>query len=209
MPAIRLIIVDDHALFRKGLISLLQSEPDFDVVGEAADGAQGTALAERLQPDVILLDLQMPGMGGIEATLNIKKAAPQAGIIMLTVSEEDEDLLAAVRAGINGYLLKNADADDLISAIHRVHQGGSVISPEVTGMLLESVRKAPLPSTDTGPLTPREADIYQLLTAGQTNRQIASSLQLTENTIKSHVRHILHKLGVQSRSQLTISPRNP
>lgn len=208
MEPIRLIIVDDHALFRKGLISLLQSEAGLDVVGEAANGQQGVALAEHEQPDVVLLDLQMPRMSGIEAAQWIRTVAPQAGVLMLTVSEEDEDLLAAIRAGVRGYLLKNADADDLIRAIHRIHQGDSVISPEVTGMLLESVRKSPLPPADAGPLTAREADIYQLLSAGQTNRQIATALMLTENTVKSHVRHVLRKLGVHSRTQLAASRRD-
>lgn len=208
MEQIRLIIVDDHALFRKGLISLLQNESDLVVVGEASDGLQGSTVAEREQPDVILLDLQMPGMSGIEAAQRIRTVAPKAGVIMLTVSEEDEDLLAAIRSGVRGYLLKNADADDLIRAIHRVYQGDSVISPEVTGMLLDSVRKAPLPPADAGPLTAREADIYQLLSAGQTNRQIATALMLTENTVKSHVRHILRKLGVHSRTQLAASRRD-
>lgn len=202
MRPIRLLIVDDHTLFRQGLVSLLQDESDFQVVGEAASGEEALSMARQLQPDVVLMDVTMPGMGGIETTRRLLTLMPHARVLMLTVSEEDEDLFAAIQAGARGYILKNADADELLDAIRRVHTGEAMLSPSVTLRVLEVLRKGvPLALPDL-PLTRREQEVLALLAQGASNRQIAETLMVSENTVKTHVRHILEKLGLRSRGEV-------
>jgi two-component system nitrate/nitrite response regulator NarL len=207
-PPIRLLIVDDHTMFRQGLVSLLQGEAEFRVVGQAADGEEALRLAGQLQPDVVLMDVMMPGMGGVEATRRLLETTPHARILMLTVSEADEDLLAAIRAGARGYILKNADADELLEAIRRVHAGEAVLSPVVTLRVLRAVRAAPPPPAPAEPLTPREREVSWLVARGASNREIAETLLISENTVKTHVGHILEKLGIHSRRQVATYVRH-
>lgn len=205
---IRLLIVDDHTMFRQGLVSLLRGEAEFRVVGQAADGEQALRLVEKLQPDVVLMDLMMPGMDGVEATRRLLETTPHARILMLTVSEADEDLLAAIRAGARGYILKDTDADELLEAIQRVHAGQAVLSSAVTLRVLQAVRAAPSPPAPAEPLTPREREVSWLLARGASNREIAETLMISENTVKTHVGHILEKLGIHSRRQVATYVRH-
>lgn len=204
---IRLLIVDDHTMFRQGLVSLLRDEAEFQVVGQAADGEQALRLAQARHPDVVLMDVMMPGMDGVEATGRLVEALPEARILMLTISEADDDLLAAVRAGARGYVLKNADTAELLRAIRRVHAGEAVLSPAVTLRVLQEVRAAPPPPAPATPLTPREREVAWLLTRGATNREIAETLMISKNTVKTHVSHILEKLEVESRRQVAACMR--
>ncbi len=204
MTPIRLLIVDNHTLFRQGLISLLQNEHDFHVVGEAASGDAAVQQALALQPDVVLMDVALPGIDGIETACRLLADMPGVRVLMLTVSDRDEHLLAAIHAGARGYLLKSADADELFYAIRHVHAGEGILSPAMTLRLFHLVRASPallpLPAADL-PLTRREQDVLRLLAQGQSNRQIAEALMVSENTVKTHVRHILEKLELESRSE--------
>jgi DNA-binding NarL/FixJ family response regulator len=208
MAPIRLLIVDNHTLFRQGLVSLLQSEPGLQVIGEAAGGEEALKLARELQPDVVLMDVKMPGMDGVEATRRLLEVMPHARVLMLTVSEEEENLFAAIQAGARGYILKNADADELLQAIERVHAGEAMLSPVMTFRLLQALRSggAPIAYSEL-PLTSREQDVFQLLVQGASNRQIAESLMITENTVKTHVRNILEKLELHSRTEVAAYAR--
>lgn len=208
MAPIRLLIVDNHTLFRQGLVSLLQSELGLEVVGEAASGEAALQLTQELRPDVVLMDVKMPGMDGVEATRRLLEAMPQARVLMLTVSEEEENLFAAIQAGARGYILKNADADELLQAIQRVHAGEAMLSPVMTLRLLQTLRSggALAPASDL-PLTSREQDVFYLLAQGASNRQIAETLTITENTVKTHVRNILEKLELNNRSEVAAYAR--
>jgi DNA-binding NarL/FixJ family response regulator len=208
MAPIRLLIVDNHTLFRQGLVSLLQSEPGLQVIGEAGGGEEALKLAQELQPDVVLMDVKMPGMDGVEATRRLLEVMPHNRVLMLTVSEEEENLFAAIQAGARGYILKNADADELLKAIERVHAGEAMLSPVMTFRLLQVLRSggALTPPAEL-PLTSREQDVFQLLVQGASNRQIAESLTITENTVKTHVRNILEKLELHSRTEVAAYAR--
>ncbi len=191
---IRVVVVDDHTLFRRGIISLLSHERDFAVVGEAADGFEGIRTAVAQKPDVVLLDLNMPGISG-------------AHVVMLTVSEDAEDLVAALKSGAQGYLLKNIDSDFLVQSIRRAAEGDSVISPEMAGKLMRQVRAGAPGTPATQPadvLSPREREIVQRLAKGGSNKEIARDLDLAESTVKIHVQHILRKLGLNSRVQAAV-----
>ncbi len=204
MTPIRLLIVDNHTLFRQGLISLLQNEHEFLVVGEAASGDVAVQQAQALQPDVVLMDVVLPGMDGIETACRLLADMPGVRVLMLTVSDSDEHLLAAIQAGARGYLLKSAGTDELFYAIRAVHAGEAVLSPAMTLRLFHIIRASPalLPlSTADLPLTRREQDVLRLLAQGQSNRQIAQMLTVSENTVKTHVRHILEKLELESRGE--------
>lgn len=208
MASIRLLIVDNHTLFRQGLVSLLQSEPGYDVIGEASSGEDSLHIVPQLRPDVILMDVKMPGIGGVEATRRLLETNPEERILMLTVSEEEENLFAAIQAGARGYLLKNADASELLEAIQRVHTGEAMISPAMTFRLLQALKSGgiPVPLSEL-PLTSREQDVFRLLARGDSNRQIAETLMITENTVKTHVRNILEKLELHSRSEVAAYAR--
>jgi two-component system, NarL family, nitrate/nitrite response regulator NarL len=200
---IRVVVVDDHTLFRRGITALLASVPDFEIVGEAADGFEGIRTVAAQKPDVVLLDLHMPGISGIEAAKAILKDAPGTHVVMLTVSEEPEDLMAALRAGALGYLLKNIDSDFLVDSIRRAADGDSVMSPEMTGKLLREVRGGF--SAPSGPaLSPREREIVGCLARGASNKEIARELAVAESTVKIHVQHILRKLNLSSRVQVAV-----
>ncbi|MDQ7028926.1 MAG: LuxR family transcriptional regulator [Ardenticatenia bacterium] len=200
---IRVFLADDHRLFRQGVASLLEDAPDIEVVGEADDGLMAVHCVCELVPDVVLMDVHMPGINGTEATRVILRKCPRVRVLMLTVSEQDEDLFEAVRAGAHGYLLKNVDADELVAAIRQVHRGEAVLSPSMTARLMSGFREAERrpPANDVLPLTERELDILHLLAQGATNREIARALVLSEHTVKTHVHHILEKLGAENRAQ--------
>lgn len=208
VASIRLLIVDNHTLFRQGLVSLLQSEPGYEVIGEASSGEDSLHIVPELRPDVILMDVKMPGIGGVEATRRLLESNPEERIMMLTVSEEEENLFAAIQAGARGYILKNADASELLEAIQRVHTGEAMISPAMTFRMLQAIKSGGIPAPLSElPLTSREQDVFQLLARGASNRQIAETLMITENTVKTHVRNILEKLELHSRSEVAAYAR--
>lgn len=202
MRSVRLAVVDDHALFRAGLISLLSEMPEFEVVGEAGEGRSALDLVDRTQPEVILLDVNMPGMGGVETVRSLRSLPEkeQPRILMLTISKSEEDLMGAIAAGADGYLLKNAEPDELRKAILAVHQGMSVLSPHVTRQVLQAVNTEQALNPDVG-LSDREMDVLECLAQGMTTAQIAEELYISENTVKTHVRHILDKLDASNRAE--------
>lgn len=205
---IRVLLIDDHTLFRSGIKALLQRQPEFVVVGEAGDALEGVKRAKILQPDVVLLDIHMQGMTGREAVSLVADEAPHTRILMLTVSEDLEDLLQALRAGAHGYLLKNIETDFLLKAIRSAVDGDSVMSPQMTNKLMKSVRTnavaQPTPPADKERLSPREREILAFLARGASNKDIARSLDLAESTIKIHVQNILKKLNLVSRVQAAV-----
>lgn len=216
MPApIRVLLVDDHALFRSGIKSLLQRHPEFEIVGEAGDGMEGVKRAAQLRPDVVLLDLHMPGLSGRDAAAMMTEEAPGSRVLMLTVSEDAEDLIETLRAGACGYLLKNIEAETLTAAITKAAAGESVISPQMMGKLVQGVRGAPpkvsteaaapaVVASELNKLSPREREILVLVARGQSNKEIARTLDLAESTVKIHVQNVLRKLGLTSRVQAAV-----
>lgn len=203
---IRILLVDDHTLFRSGLKALLQRQSDFQVVGEAGDGLEGVKLADQLQPDVVLLDLDMPVMHGRDALAQLLNTQPQLAVLMLTVSEDSEDLAECMKTGARGYLLKKIDADFLLSAIRRAVDGDNVLSPEMTAKLVQRLR-TPASSSQTPEyesLTPRERETLSWLAQGASNKQIAREMDVAESTIKVHVQNILRKLNLHSRVQAAV-----
>ena len=204
---IRILIVDDHTLFRSGIKALLQRQEDFEVVGEAGDGLEGLKRAKSLQPDVVLLDLHMPGIGGREAVKLLSEEVPACNVLLLTVSEDAEDLIETIRAGARGYLLKNIETDFLLNAIRSAARGESVVSPQMTGKLMMGVRmgKDAVPGEDDKEkLSPREKEIIALLAKGVSNKEMAHTLNVAESTIKIHVQNILKKLHLTSRVQAAV-----
>jgi DNA-binding NarL/FixJ family response regulator len=197
---IRLVVVDDHALFRRGLISLLEEMPEFVVIGEAANGQEALEKVTKNKPDVLLLDINMPVMDGIQAIEAIHKIYPAQKILMLTISQNDDDLLDAIVAGANGYLLKNTEPDILRSTIKQIFAGNAVLSPEITNKVLQAVRRSKT-ERSRGLLSDREIDVLKCLARGQTTSQIASTLFISENTVKTHIRHILEKMEVNNRAE--------
>lgn len=209
---IRVLLVDDHALFRSGIRALLQEYPDFEIVGETADGMEGVKRAKQLRPDVVLLDLHMPGIRGNDALRLILQDSEDVYVLMLTVSEEADDLLCTLRAGATGYLLKNIEAETLADAIRMAARGEPVVSPLMMKKLLDvggkSVsRLATADSADAGALsklTPREQEILACLARGMSNKLIARDLDVAESTVKIHVQSILKKLHLKSRVQAAV-----
>lgn len=199
MRVIRLVVVDDHALFRAGLVSLLTSIPEFEIVGEAGDGRQALAVVREEKPDVVLLDVNMPVMGGVEMVEALQEN-DRPRILMLTISKHDEDLFGAIAAGADGYLLKDAEPDELRRAINLVADGKSVLSPEVTSRVLKAVSSSHGIPPDVA-LSKREMDVLKCLAKGMTSAQIAKNLFISENTVKTHVRHILEKLEASNRAE--------
>jgi DNA-binding NarL/FixJ family response regulator len=193
---IRVLIADDHAVVRQGLRSFLDLQDDIEVVGEAADGAEALAAAERLAPDVVLIDLVMPNVDGIEAIRGLRERVPDARAIVLSSFVDDEKLFPAVRAGAAGYLLKDVQPRDLVEAIRTVHGGGALLHPRVASRVLEQLV--------TDPLTPREREVLSLIGRGMANKVIARELSLSEKTVKAHVSSILAKLGVTDRTQAAL-----
>ncbi len=200
MNRIRIVVVDDHALFRRGLISLLEEMPEFHVVGEAVNGQEALAVIERARPDVVLLDINMPILDGIQTLGAIRKKDTAQKILMLTISQNDDDLIGAIVAGANGYVLKNTEPDTLKNTISQVYAGNSVLSPEVTARVLQAVRRSQA-ERNRGLLSEREVEVLKCLARGQTTAQIASVLFISENTVKTHIRHILEKMEVNNRAE--------
>ncbi|MDX9993121.1 MAG: response regulator transcription factor [Anaerolineales bacterium] len=197
---IRLMVVDDHSLFRRGLISLLEEMPEFLVVAEAANGQEALEKIEQAQPDVLLLDINMPVLDGIQALDAVRKLRPAQKVIMLTISQNDDDLIDAIVAGANGYLLKNAEPEALRGTLQQVFAGNAVLAPEITGKVLQAVRRSKT-ERSRGLLSEREIDVLKCLANGQTTSQIAGTLFISENTVKTHIRHILEKMEVNNRAE--------
>jgi DNA-binding NarL/FixJ family response regulator len=205
---IRTMIVDDHALFRRGLEMVLEEEPGIELAGQASDGAEAVEKAAEFLPDVVLMDIRMPRSSGIEACRAMKEAAPSAKIVILTISDEEEDLFEAIRAGASGYLLKDIPLDEVADAVRAVHGGQSLINPSMAAKLLtefaalarrdeeERAQEVPAPR-----LTEREMQVLKLVARGMNNRDIAKELFISENTVKNHVRNILEKLQIHSRME--------
>lgn len=198
--SIRILIADDHSVVRQGLRMFLALDPELDVVGEAADGAEAVRLAQELKPDVVLMDLLMPIMDGIAATTAIRRAVPDTEVLALTSVLEDASVTGAVRAGAIGYLLKDTQADELRRAIRAAAAGQVQLSPQAAARLMREVRAPDSPET----LTERETDVLRLVARGKANKEIARDLAIGETTVKTHVSNILAKLGVQSRTQAAL-----
>jgi len=198
---IRVVVVDDHALFRAGLISLLSDMPGVKIVGEASDGHQAVDVVRRVQPDVVLLDVNMPQMDGVEAVKALRKD-DSVRIIMLTISKHHDDLIGAIKAGADGYLLKNAEPEELSKALTAVVNGQSVLSPEVTGHVFELVNTlGDRGGVGDSILTKREMDVLNCIAEGMTTAEISESLVISDNTVKTHVRHLLEKLKASNRTE--------
>jgi DNA-binding NarL/FixJ family response regulator len=203
---IRVMICDDHALFRRGLIMVLEAEDDIEVVGEAEDGRDAVRRVADMVPDVVLMDVRMPEVDGIEATRLISEQAPSAKILMLTVSDEESDLYEAIKAGATGYLLKEISIEEVASAVRSVVAGQSLISPSMASKLLTEFtnlakRADERTSVPTPRLTERELEVLRLVAQGMSNREIAGELYISENTVKNHVRNILEKLHLHTRME--------
>lgn len=206
MERIRVLLVDDHTLFREGLISILAAQPDMEVVGEASDGLEAVVKARELVPDLILMDIGMPGCDGLEATKLIKQELPAVTIVMLTMRNEDEKLFQAIKAGAQGYLLKNVRTMELLEGLRGVMRGEAAITPSLAGRMLEEFRKlsrqAPLaPEEEALELSHRELEVLTRVAQGSTDKEIADALCISLHTVKSHMRNILAKLHVSSRHE--------
>jgi len=216
LPPVRVLVVDDHTLFRRGLTALLARDPQLHVVGDAADAGEALRRAGELQPDVILLDNHLPGVNGVDALPALREVAPQARILMLTVSEDENDLAAALRGGAVGYLLKNVEGDALTAAIHGAMRDASTVAPEMMNKLIAGYRGTGAPASASPPpgdlpapgnavhaaiagLSPRELDVLRGIARGASNKEIARQHGIAETTVKIHVQHILRKLDVSSR----------
>ena len=197
-PAIRVLLVDDHPVVRQGLRALLSTQDGIDVVGEAGDGEAAVAAAERLSPDVVLMDVVMPGIDGVEALRRIGGRRPQTRVVMLTSYADERRAMEAVDAGASGFLLKDASPRDVVAAIRAAHRGEAILHPSVAAKLLAERRRPPAAHAD---LTARELEVLRLIARGLQNKQIAAQLHLSEKTVKTHVSAILRKLDVSDRTQ--------
>jgi DNA-binding NarL/FixJ family response regulator len=207
MKTLRVLLVDDHILFRKGVAAVLSARPDLQVIGEAGDGEEAIARAREMVPDVILMDINMPGCGGLEAVRSIKQELPHVHIIMLTVSSNDRDLFTAIKNGADGYLLKNLEPAQLHEMMDCVIRGEAPVSSSLAAKILSEFRE---PGKETnshpvrGDLTEREIDVLELIVEGRTNKEIADTLSIAEDTVKIHLRNILEKLHLQNRIQAAV-----
>jgi two-component system nitrate/nitrite response regulator NarL len=212
-PPIRILVVDDHTLFRRGITALLARDPQFEVIADAADAGEAQRRAQALQPDLILLDNHLPGVNGVDALPALREAAPLARVLILTVSEDEQDLATALRNGACGYLLKTMEGDALAEAIVRAMRGESVVADEMTGKLFAAFRDATAtpsqadfrtPPSPITQLSPREQEILRGIARGASNKVIARELGIAETTVKIHVQHVLRKLDVASRVQAAV-----
>jgi len=194
---IRILLADDHPVVRDGLAAMLSTQPDLEVVGEAGTGTEAVAQAARLHPDVVLMDLEMPALDGIEAIRLLRAADPTVQVVVLTAFDTDDRIVGALQAGAQGYLLKGAPREEIFTALRTVSAGGALIPPVVASKLLRQVRAAENPDA----LTPREKEVLGLVAAGNANREIATHLGISERTVKFHVSAILSKLGASNRTQ--------
>ncbi len=211
---VRILVVDDHTLFRRGLTALLARDPRLAVVGDAADAGEALRRAQELAPDLVLLDNHLPGVNGVDALPALLEAVPGVRVVMLTVSEDEQDLAAALRGGASGYLLKTIEGDALVAAILRAMRGEPVVAPEMTGKLVAAYRDAaggasatPAAAPAASPidqLSPREQEILRGIARGASNKEIGRSLGIAETTVKIHVQHVLRKLDVASRVQAAV-----
>jgi NarL family two-component system response regulator LiaR len=205
---IRVLLVDDHPIVRDGIRSLLATEGDIQVVGEAANGRDGITMAEQLQPDVILMDLVMPGLDGIEAIYRIMSSRPQTRILVLTSFDAEAKVFPAIKAGATGYLLKDSDSEELVRAIHQVHRGESSLDPRIARMVLRELQAESRPGQEQDsagePLTEREVEVLRLVARGLGNEEIAQRLVIAERTVRTHVSNILGKLHLANRTQATL-----
>jgi len=204
MRSIRVLLVDDHPLFRKGLASLLAREKGFEVVGEAQDGAEALNKTKNLKPDLVLMDIYMPGGNGLEATRRIREALSSVKVVILTVSEEDKNLFEAIKSGAHGYLLKKIEPRNLFEMLRGVFRGEAPISRATAAKILNEFAAQAHRATEETPeekLTPKEREVIELLTKGWTNKEIGNKLRITENTVKNHLKNILDKLHLENRVQ--------
>ena len=201
---IRVLIADDHAILRKGIRALLSTEPDIEVVGETADGLETVAQAEALRPDVILMDLVMPKMDGIEATRRITAEQPDIRILVLTSFAADDKVFPAIKAGALGYILKDSGPAELVQAIHQVDKGQPSLEPSIALKMLQELAHPPQRPPTPDPLSEREMEVLRLLAQGKSNREIAGQLVITELTVRTHVSNILGKLHLANRTQAAL-----
>ena len=204
MTPVRILLVDDQLLFRKGLRALLEDQDGFEVVGEASDGLMAVEHVRSSRPDIVLMDIHMPVCNGVEATRLIKAERPETKVVVLTISDEDDDLFQAIKSGADGYLLKNLRPEELFELLHGVFRGETPISPAVAGKLLTEFRQRPRSEPAQAPtwdLTSREMEILQLVAAGHSNAEIAARLFIVEGTVKNHLHNILEKLHLENRVQ--------
>ena len=201
---IRVLVADDHALVRRGICALLATEPDIEVIGEAPDGHEALAKAQELRPDVILMDLVMPGMDGLEATQQITASQPGTRVLVLTSFSGDDKIFPAIRAGALGYLLKDSGPEQLVQAIQQVYRGESSLHPSVARKLLRELAEPTQRTTEVDTLTGREVEVLQLVAEGHSNREIAERLTISEATVRTHVSNILAKLNLGSRTQAAL-----
>ena len=216
---IQLLVVDDHPLFRRGLIALLSQDDRFEIVGEAGDVGEALRMLAKMPPDLLLLDNHLPGVKGVDAIASLKSDRPNLRILMLTVSEDEEDLSKALQSGADGYLLKTSESDQLCNALVKVHEGHSVISPSMLNKLVSTMRHPANPTADAvgimsfskaaaiqslDKLSPREKDIFLLIAKSLSNKQIARDLDIAETTVKIHIQHIFKKLDLTSRVQIAV-----
>ncbi len=208
MSPFRILLVDDHALFREGLRAILDAQPDLEVVGEAADGLEAVVKARELQPDLVLMDIRMPGMDGLEALLRIKRASPETKVVMLTVQSDEEQLLQAIKYGAQGYLLKDLPSQKVLEMLRAALRGEAALPPALAARILEEFRRlsqqvAPTANTasEATSLTPREIEVLSRIAQGASDKEIATALNISLYTVKTHVRNILAKLQVSSRHE--------
>ncbi len=207
MDTVRVLVVDDHTLFRRGIAAVLANQENLEVVGEALDGLEAIEKTKEIAPDVVLMDLNMPRCSGLDAIQALQTEMPQVNVLVLTVSDKEADLFAAMKFGARGYILKNTEPEELIHAIFHIAQGGVIVSPLMATTLLTEfkdlsagVERGPIPGADAD-LSPREGEVLQLVAQGASNKKIADSLFISENTVKTHLRNIMEKLHLVNRSQ--------